>query len=91
MDNVIENAQYIIDMIPVQYVIEHNDQIFIQYQCAMNVLGKSNHIRQLDKRKSKYPLHIITLKNIPYISFEYFQLLFKYFKIPDLKVVLNNE
>lgn len=55
-----------------------DNQVFVLYDFAMDLLGKSKHSNQREKRQRKYPQHIKFAQNCYYISLQYLETLYLY-------------
>lgn len=48
-----------------------DDVLFVNYNDAMDIIGRSTHFNQYNKRKAKYPQHIMRINGVPHISEDY--------------------
>ncbi len=66
------------ELIPISKVKTINTILFVEYDFAMDLLGKSKHFHQREKRHKKYPHHIISDQNCYYTSLQYLETLYLY-------------
>jgi hypothetical protein len=68
----------ILDLISIDKVKSIDNRLFVIYDYAMDLLNKSKHFHQREKRQRKYPQHIKFDHNCYYISLQYLETLYLY-------------
>lgn len=68
----------ILDLISIDKVKSIDNRLFVIYDYAMDLLNKSTHFHQREKRQKKYPKEIKNLNGLFYVSYQYLELMYQY-------------
>lgn len=73
----IEQMQQLAPLYEAGYNID--DVLYINYNDVMDIIGRSKHFHQYNKRKAKYPQHIMRINGVPHISEVYAERLIHFY------------